>query len=380
MAKRLTEEMVIARTKISDLSKIRRLNCWGSELVDVSLLQKMPNVEVLSLSINKINSLADFQCCLALQELYIRQNDIRDLNQICYLQGLANLRNLWLAENPCSFIDGYRLTVIRALPQLQKLDNIAITQEEVRDAARKGRILTHPEDPHESEEEVEEEEYVPDRQQYSRYPTEQYQEQQYSPQRSPSRQETEYDNGDIDGYYIKEESLEDGKEYITTTIQQNSSRRQEQIRRSYSPTEYDERKGSQYYEQTKQTQFYEKTSLNTNSLEEGAGDNLKDLKLVTSQSSNSIKDYTNGERYPQSNPAAYRQTEGSEISSHSHEVPTRRERFTCPAAHQPPFNRRPVTRNSNILSAVLCLVKELDYPSLEVVEMAVRCRMDEFEE
>ncbi|XP_018332927.1 uncharacterized protein F09G8.5 isoform X3 [Agrilus planipennis] len=302
------------------------------------------------LSINKINSLADFQCCLALQELYIRQNDIRDLNQICYLQGLANLRNLWLAENPCSFIDGYRLTVIRALPQLQKLDNIAITQEEVRDAARKGRILTHPEDPHESEEEVEEEEYVPDRQQYSRYPTEQYQEQQYSPQRSPSRQE------------------------------QNSSRRQEQIRRSYSPTEYDERKGSQYYEQTKQTQFYEKTSLNTNSLEEGAGDNLKDLKLVTSQSSNSIKDYTNGERYPQSNPAAYRQTEGSEISSHSHEVPTRRERFTCPAAHQPPFNRRPVTRNSNILSAVLCLVKELDYPSLEVVEMAVRCRMDEFEE
>ncbi|XP_018332928.1 uncharacterized protein LOC108742278 isoform X4 [Agrilus planipennis] len=300
------------------------------------------------LSINKINSLADFQCCLALQELYIRQNDIRDLNQICYLQGLANLRNLWLAENPCSFIDGYRLTVIRALPQLQKLDNIAITQEEVRDAARKGRILTHPEDPHESEEEVEEEEYVPDRQQYSRYPTEQYQEQQYSPQRSPSRQETEYDNGDIDGYYIKEESLEDGKEYITTTIQQNSSRRQEQIRRSYSPTEYDERKGSQYYEQTKQTQFYE--------------------------------DYTNGERYPQSNPAAYRQTEGSEISSHSHEVPTRRERFTCPAAHQPPFNRRPVTRNSNILSAVLCLVKELDYPSLEVVEMAVRCRMDEFEE
>ncbi|KAJ3617022.1 hypothetical protein MTP99_011279 [Tenebrio molitor] len=49
MAKRLTEEMVIARTKISDLGKIKRLNCWGSELVDVSLLRKMPSVEVLSL-------------------------------------------------------------------------------------------------------------------------------------------------------------------------------------------------------------------------------------------------------------------------------------------------------------------------------------------
>jgi hypothetical protein len=49
MAKRLTEEMVIARTKISDLGKIKRLNCWGSELVDVTLLRKMPSVEVLSL-------------------------------------------------------------------------------------------------------------------------------------------------------------------------------------------------------------------------------------------------------------------------------------------------------------------------------------------
>lgn len=39
-----------------------------------------------------------------------------------------------------------------------------------------------------------------------------------------------------------------------------------------------------------------------------------------------------------------------------------------------------ILQNSNILSAVLCLVKELDYPSLEVVEMAVRCRMDELVE
>ncbi|KDR11474.1 hypothetical protein L798_14541 [Zootermopsis nevadensis] len=47
---RLTEEMVIARTRASDLSNIRKLNCWGSELSDVSLLRRMQNVEVLSLS------------------------------------------------------------------------------------------------------------------------------------------------------------------------------------------------------------------------------------------------------------------------------------------------------------------------------------------
>lgn len=35
------------------------------------------------------------------------------------------------------------------------------------------------------------------------------------------------------------------------------------------------------------------------------------------------------------------------------------------------------SQSSNLLSATLCLVKELDYPSLEVVEHAVRCRIDE---
>uniref|UniRef100_A0A1B0EYL1 Uncharacterized protein n=2 Tax=Phlebotomus papatasi TaxID=29031 RepID=A0A1B0EYL1_PHLPP len=45
--------------------------------------------------------------------------------------------------------------------------------------------------------------------------------------------------------------------------------------------------------------------------------------------------------------------------------------------HYASYHRRPVNRNANLLSATLCLVKELDYPSLEVVEHAVRCRIDE---
>lgn len=57
-------------------------------------------------SINKIRSLADFQYCPRLEELYVRQNDIRDLNQVCYLQNLSKLTNLWLGENPCANIDG----------------------------------------------------------------------------------------------------------------------------------------------------------------------------------------------------------------------------------------------------------------------------------
>ncbi|CAH1123813.1 unnamed protein product [Ceutorhynchus assimilis] len=292
MAKRLTEEMVIARTKISDLSKIKRLNCWGSELVDVSLLRKILNVEVLSLSINKINSLADFQFCKRLEELYIRQNDIRDLNELVYLQNLPNLKNLWLGENPCCNFEGYRLAVIKTLPQLQKLDNLAISEDELREAQRRGKTLCHPDD-------AQEEIYSPSppQQQYNRY-----QEDSEPEYRSPQHE-----------------------------------RRQEQ-RRSYSPEEqYIERRRNSYERETPR-QAYE--------------------------------EYTNGDRYIQQ----YSRNEGNEVTSNE-------KRYSCQAAtHRPPFSRRPVARNSNILSAVLCLVKELDYPSLEVVEMAVRCRMDELDE
>lgn len=64
----------------------------------------------------------------------------------------------------------------------------------MREAQRKGRVLTHPEDPQESEEEEEEEEeYVTSTQpQYSRYTNDYAAEQEYSPQRSPSRQEVRH--------------------------------------------------------------------------------------------------------------------------------------------------------------------------------------------
>lgn len=50
---------------------------------------------------------------------------------MCYLKGLANLRNLWLADNPCAEVEGYRMAVLRALPQLEKLDDITVKPEDV---------------------------------------------------------------------------------------------------------------------------------------------------------------------------------------------------------------------------------------------------------
>lgn len=42
---------------LARLSDVKSLNCWGQDLADVSILSQMPNVEVLSLSVNQISTL-----------------------------------------------------------------------------------------------------------------------------------------------------------------------------------------------------------------------------------------------------------------------------------------------------------------------------------
>ncbi|XP_067004430.1 cilia- and flagella-associated protein 410 [Anabrus simplex] len=305
---RLTEEMVIARTKASDLSNIRKLNCWGSELSDVSLLRKMRNVEVLSLSVNKIDNLSDFQFCRNLQELYVRKNEIRDLNQVCYLQDLPQLKNLWLGENPCAENDQYRPTVLRALPRLKMLDNVTVQPQEVEDAMRRGTELIHPEEMQDASSE------------------QQWLSESSSPAQSPSRQE------------------------------QSPPRRQV-------PSEHDSEPESR--RQDEELSYYDTDRRNANYEPES----MRYTRQHTSQYTNS-----NYECDEDLRPAEERYRQPSQLDLNQQRVADKGS-FN----NRPPYSRRPVTRvwNSNILSAVLCLIKELDYPSLEVVEMAVRSRMDE---
>lgn len=133
-AKPLTKELIMARCKSDNVKYLKNLNLWGNDLDEVSLLREMINIEVLSLSINKISSLRDFQNCMKLQELYLRRNDIQDLAEIKYLQNLPHLRTLWLSENPCASHENYRKYTIKMLPNLMKLDNLDITSDE-REAA-----------------------------------------------------------------------------------------------------------------------------------------------------------------------------------------------------------------------------------------------------
>ena len=47
---------------------------WGTDLEDVSIIKEMQNMEICSLSLNKIRTLRDFQFCRKLTELYLRKN------------------------------------------------------------------------------------------------------------------------------------------------------------------------------------------------------------------------------------------------------------------------------------------------------------------
>ena len=87
----------------------------------------------------------DFAACPRLTELYLRKNDISDLSEIHYLLPLKHLRVLWLWDNPCASSPNYRLTVIKFLPHLAKLDNTEITEEE-RNAAQNFNAAFNAED------------------------------------------------------------------------------------------------------------------------------------------------------------------------------------------------------------------------------------------
>ncbi|XP_033732826.1 acidic leucine-rich nuclear phosphoprotein 32 family member A-like [Pecten maximus] len=148
---KLSDALVLARTRAADLESVKKLNFWGSDIENVSVVRRMPNLEVCSLSVNSIKTLEDFSYCPNLQELYIRKNKIKDLSEINHLATLPRLRNLWLADNPCAETENYRSIVLKTLPTLQKLDNIVVTESEKAQFAATELLTNDTEDPEEIE-------------------------------------------------------------------------------------------------------------------------------------------------------------------------------------------------------------------------------------
>ncbi|XP_062544509.1 GATA zinc finger domain-containing protein 10 isoform X2 [Armigeres subalbatus] len=436
---RLTEEMVIARSKQSDLAAIKKLNCWGSELSDVSIIRRMRGVEVLAFSVNRISTLADFENCLNLQELYLRKNNITDIDELVYLQNLPKLKYLWLEENPVveSAGPGYRQIVLRALPNLKKLDNVDVTPEEVSEAMRAPVAQHQPK--HEVYEDPPSTTYSHQQQQ------QQYRNQSPVIEMSPENTESECISDPADRGSLPSSPLQrsppNRDSYSPAPQTQHTSHYSSNHRGSYH--QYDRSPGSdhdspvsgyrervpiapsmsthsmkEYYQSDYQRQHppahYRHSQLDLTEWDESS-QNAHQINNNNGHSSNHL---SNQQQQPQQQQQQqpYTQSYRRSIGANSErdlyqyrngnskgpdqrdeweDVDRRRNenrrsdsRFNDNASvisnavlnHFAGVHRRPVNRNSNLLSATLCLVKELDYPSLEVVEHAVRCRIDELAE
>uniref|UniRef100_A0A8C3M401 Cilia- and flagella-associated protein 410 n=1 Tax=Chrysolophus pictus TaxID=9089 RepID=A0A8C3M401_CHRPC len=143
---RLSRAAVLARAKAVALDGVRRLNCWGSHLTDERDARVRGMDPSWKAALNGISDLEPLNQCQNLSELYLRKNNIASLNELFYLKNLPRLRVLWLSENPCCGSDPhrYRMTVLRNLPSLQKLDNQAVTEEELSQAMVDGEEITAP--------------------------------------------------------------------------------------------------------------------------------------------------------------------------------------------------------------------------------------------
>ncbi|KRF84704.1 uncharacterized protein [Drosophila virilis] len=402
---RLTEEMVIARAKQSDLGLIKKLNCWGSDLSDVNIIKRMRGVEVLALSVNKISTLAPFEDCTKLQELYLRKNNIQNINEIGYLQNLPALKYLWLEENPCCERAGpnYRAMVLRALPNLKKLDNVEVTQEELDDALRNSSSQMAEEDVYEDAYEARQQQQQQQQQRTSPQQIQQQQAQppsypQHSPQQpSPQQQPQLTQRGSPSP--MKEHSPGSDQESphvgyretrptpLPPSISSHSMKVNIAIKKTngWRRMEYYQSDRATYpahyrHSQTDLTEWEEHQHQAPQVHHNPYGSQMQ----LHYPQRRSAGPETGAERYAYRNGSARENGGDWEV-----EERTRSRRpegrysdavSTVSATvmnHFAGCHRRPVNRNSNLLSATLCLVKELDYGSLEVLEHAVRCRIDE---
>lgn len=396
---------MIARSRQSDITLVKKLNCWGSELTDVSIIRRMQGVEVLAFSVNQISTLAPFEDCVNLKELYLRKNNIQDINDIYYLQNLPKLTFLWLDENPCVETAGpnYRPFVLRVLPHLKKLDNVEVTPEEVQEAMRNPVQL------------------APQAQKFDEQPPNNQWQQESSPVRE-SQQQPQPHHQSPDN--TESECISDPMERQSSPS--SPSQEQRNASAEYSPAETNHPPSPRYQNNARGQQY---DQYHGSDQELNRSGNRQMAPSVSTQSMKEYyqNDYGRTDRQP---PANYRHSqmdlteweENSQAGAKEYSTPRRGQdrpdlyayrngnssreelddsydrrraevkraenRFNDTASvisntvlnHLHSIHRRPVNRNSNLLSATLCLVKELDYTSLEVVEHAVRCRIDELSE
>ncbi|KAJ3114134.1 hypothetical protein HDU96_002515 [Phlyctochytrium bullatum] len=134
----LTENVILSKSKgltraatVKDLVRVKTINLWGQSITDVSFLVNMPQLEVISLAVNRITDLSPFEHVTCLRQLYLRKNLITHATQLLALRHLPHLIDLWIADNPvCDRIPSYRATMAHLFPRLQRLDDRDVVPSE----------------------------------------------------------------------------------------------------------------------------------------------------------------------------------------------------------------------------------------------------------
>ncbi|KAM4701441.1 centrosomal protein of 97 kDa [Discoglossus pictus] len=124
--------------QINNCSCLQHLDLSDNNLSQIGDLSKLMSLKTLLLHGNNITSLrtASSSLPLSLNILSLAENEIRDLNEVSYLAGLADMEQLSIMNNPCVMatpsIPGfdYRPYIVSWCLNLKVLDGYIVSQKE----------------------------------------------------------------------------------------------------------------------------------------------------------------------------------------------------------------------------------------------------------
>uniref|UniRef100_A0A6I8PXE1 Centrosomal protein of 97 kDa n=1 Tax=Xenopus tropicalis TaxID=8364 RepID=A0A6I8PXE1_XENTR len=124
--------------QINSCTSLQHLDLSDNNISQIGDLSKLKSLKTLLLHGNNIASLRAASACLpqSLTILSLAENEIRDLNEVAFLAGLADLEQLSIMNNPCVMatpsIPGfdYRPFIVSWCLNLKVLDGYVVSQKE----------------------------------------------------------------------------------------------------------------------------------------------------------------------------------------------------------------------------------------------------------